>query len=207
MIKFYIVDVETNGIRTNYHEVNEISIIRYDDRVQLTEFIKCENPSRSSFDALKITKKTMSDLQRGKSKEEVVDKIIYFLEEDGLTPSHRCFIAHNASFDRRFLHALFDSTNKTLPVNLWLCTMALTKSFYKKAGIKAKANLHDACDNVGVKKIHDSHSSKVDTRNTYLLHKDLVEVKNIDYLPHIKTFPHIVDTLDSELDPDLLDLE
>jgi len=205
MIKFYIVDVETTGLNASLHEVNEVSIIRCEDKVQLTQFIKCEHPERANFDALKITNKTMADLQKGNSKEYVVDKIITFLSEDDLTSAHRCFVAHNASFDRKFLHALFEKVDKELPVNLWLCSMALTKTFYKKAGIKAKANLHAACDNVGVKRFNDCHTSKVDTRNTYLLHRDLVEVKGIDYLPLIKTLPHVIDTLDSELDPDLLD--
>lgn len=208
---FYIVDVETTGLRNNYHEINEISIIRCSDRVQLTEFIKCEYPERASFDALAITKKTLADLDKGKSKEKVVELIDKFLNEDGLTSAHRCFVAHNYSFDKKFIHSLYDQVNKQCPVDLWLCTMALTKQYAKQIGlVKPKVNLHAACDIVGVKKLSDAHASKVDSRNTYLLHKDLVEVKQVDYLPFIKTAAHRLtntSTDDGEgLDPSLLDL-
>jgi DNA polymerase III epsilon subunit-like protein len=186
-IQWYVIDSETNGLNSNKHEVNEISIIRVSDRVQLTEFIICEHPENSSFDALKVTGKTLADLNKGKSKEEVVDKVDRFLNEDGLTPPYRCFIAHNANFDRKFIHVLY--------------------SYIKQTGQKSLANLHAACDFVGIKKLSSAHNSKVDTRNTYLLYKDLIENKNVDYLKFIKSFPHVIDTnIDGEgLDPDLLD--
>src|SRR5258708_14485355 len=108
-LQYYVCDVETNGLKINYHEINEISIIRCHDRVQLTEFIKCESPERSSFDALAITKKTLADLEKGVSKEEAVEKIDKFLGADGLTPAHRCFIGHNVNFDRKVIHSLYSS--------------------------------------------------------------------------------------------------
>lgn len=188
---FYVVDVETTGLRSDYHEVNEISIIRCKDRVQLTEFIKCQYPERASLDALTITRKSMADLRIGKSKAEVVNNVDKFLNEDGLTPAHRCFIAHNYSFDKKFIHALYEQVGKVCPVNLWLCTMELSKQYAKQLGIiKPKVNLHAACDMVGIKKISEAHTSKLDSRNTYFLHKDLVEVKKLDYLPFIKTAVH-----------------
>src|ERR1700722_11098098 len=106
-IEFLIIDSETTGTNPNYHEVNEVSIIRCKTKVQLTEFIKCDYPERASMDALMITKKTLADLGKGNTKEYVVDKIDRFLNTDGLTPAHRCFVAHNWSFDKRFIHALY----------------------------------------------------------------------------------------------------
>lgn len=206
-LNFYITDVESSGLSTKIHEVNEISIIRVSDRVQLTEFIKCEHPETASFDALKITGKTLDDLSKGKSKEEATNRVDKFLTEDGLSPAHRCIIAHNASFDRRFIHTLYSKVNKRFPADLWLCSMEMFKSYVKKTNQKSLANLHAACDFLGVKKLSAAHASKVDTRNTYLLYKDLVENKNVDYLKFIKSFPHVIDTnIDGEgLDPDLLD--
>jgi len=207
-IKFYICDSETTGLDGKKHEVNEISIIRCDDRVQLTEFIKCDYPERASFDSLRITQKTIADLSKGKTKEEVISKVDQFLNEDGNTPAGRCFICHNAAFDRKFIHALYDKLNKTCPVDLWLCTLAMTKFYIKQTGQKSLANLHAACEFVGVKMLSGAHNSKVDTRNTFLLYKNLIDDKQIDYLPFIKSFPHIVNSsLDGDgLDPDLLDL-
>lgn len=206
---YYIIDTETTGLRSDYHEMTEVSIIRCADRVQLTQFIKCEFPERANFDALAICKKTMSDLEKGFAKEIVVEKVNQFLIEDGLTPAHRCFVAHNYSFDKKFIHALYEKVGQQCPVDLWLCTMALTRVYAKQIGlIKPKVNLHAACDIVGVKKLSDAHNSKVDSRNTYLLHRQLVDEKKVDYLPFIKTAEHKIiqsSTEDGGLDPDLLD--
>lgn len=208
MLKFYVIDTETTGLSSTMHEMTEIGIIRCEDRVQLHRLIKCEHPERANFDALKVTKKTMADLRKGNDKAAVVAECNKFFSEDGATPAGRVIIGHNIQFDRKFLHALWDSQGSVFPANLWLDTIALTKVYMKKVGIKSrKTNLHAACDYAGIKKLSDAHNAKVDSRNTYLLHRDLVEVKGIDYLPFIKTVPHIVDTLDSELDPDLLDEE
>ena len=212
-INYYVIDLETNGIKAGYHTTNEVSIIRCLDKVQLTEFIRCETPERSSWDAMAITKKTLADLDKGISKEEAVEKINKFLNEDGLTPAHRCFIGHNVSFDRRFIHALYESVGQKFESNLWLCTMALTKQYAKQIGlVKPKVNLHASCDMLEINKISTAHASKVDSRNTYLLYKKLVDEKKIDYLPFIKTAPHnfnssnMSDDDDERLDASLLDI-
>lgn len=208
MLHYYVIDTETTGLRSGYHEINEISIIRCTDRVQLTEFIRCEHPERASFDALKITNKTISDLSSGNSKSYVLEKIDKFLEQDGVTPAHRCFVAHNVSFDRKFIHALYTELNRKCPVDLWMCTMALTKDYAVKLGMKKpKVNLHAACDIVGVKKLSAAHASKVDSRNTYLLWKNLMEEKKVNYLPFIKTAVHSLNKQESEEESDLIDFD
>ena len=211
-LQYYIIDTETTGLKSGYNEMTEIGIIRCSDRVQLWRQIKCEFPERANFDALAITKKTIADLSNGLSKEAVVEECEKFFNEDGLTPAHRCIVAHNAPFDQKFIHALWDSCGKEFPANLWLCSMAMTRAYIKKMGIdeeykkrglpKPKVNLHAACDIVGIKKISEAHNAKVDSRNTYLLHKNLVEDKQLDYLPLIKTAVH---TLHTPLNPDDLD--
>lgn len=206
-IQFYIVDTETTGLDSAYHELNEISIIRCKDRIQLTEFVKCDYPERANFDSLAITNKTIHDLHKGNSKEIAIDRIDKFLNEDGLSPAHRCFVAHNYSFDKKFIHKFYEKVNKGCPVNLWLCTMALTKQYAKNIGlIKPKVNLHASCELVGIKKLAQAHTSKIDARNTFLLHKDLVENKKVDYLPFIKTAIHQTAAQeDEEIDMSLLE--
>lgn len=206
MIKYYVTDVETTGLDSKMQEITEISIIRADDKAQLTKMIKCEYPERASLDALKITRKTMQDLISGEPKESVIDRIDKFFLEDNSQPSHRCFIGHNVGFDRKFIHALYDKVNKKCPVDLWLDTMSLTKTFVKTAGMKSKVNLQAACDLVGIKKIATSHTSKHDARNTYLLWKELVDNRKIDFLPHIKNIPHFVPISNDDLE-DLSDIE
>lgn len=190
-IKYYVIDTETTGLKTKYHEMVEIGIIRCSDRVQLWRQIKAIYPERASFDALAITKKTLADLEKGMDRLSVVEECNKFFNEDGATPAHRCIVAHNAPFDRKFLHALWEQCNQPFPANLWLDTIALTKEYIKQQGLaKSKVNLHAACDVVGIKKISEAHNAKVDSRNTYLLHRELVEKKNVNYLPFIKTAEH-----------------
>ncbi len=211
---YYVIDTETTGLKAGYNEMTEIGIIRYSDRVQLWRQIKCEYPERANFDALAITKKTMADLEKGYAKEAVVAECNKFFNEDGATPAHRCIVAHNAPFDRRFLHALWEACGQEFPAHLWLDTIALTKDYAKNMGllqpkVKQSFALHPACDLVGIKKISDAHNAKVDSRNTYLLHRDLVENKKVDYLPFIKTAVHTISTTtndDDGLDPSLLDI-
>lgn len=209
-LKYYTIDTETTGLSAKYHEITEIGIIRNEDRVQLHRNVKCDYPERANFDALAITKKTLADLSRGFSKRDVVQECNKFFSQDGLTPAHRVIIAHNAAFDRKFLHALWESCGEIFPAHLWLDTISLTKDYAKKIGlVKPKVNLHAACDIVGIKKISEAHNAKVDSRNCFLLHKNLVEEKKIDFLPFIKTAIHegVVSNTEDGLDPSLLDFE
>jgi len=195
--------------------MTEIGIIRCTDRVQLWRQIKCEFPERANFDALAITKKSMSDLERGHIKESVVDECEKFFAEDGATQGHRCIVAHNAAFDRKFLHALWEQCGKQFPANLWLDTISLTKDFLKKtdnstlnivktATGRVSTQLHACCDMVGIKKISEAHNAKVDSRNTYLLYRNLIEEKKVDYLPFIKTEVHAISTPSTDDDgPDM----
>lgn len=215
-LQYYVIDTETTGLKSGYHEITEIGIIRVTDRVQLWRQIKCNYPERANFDALAITKKTMSDLERGYDRDAVIAECEKFFAEDGLTPAHRCIIAHNAPFDRKFLHAMWEAAGKEFPAHLWLDTISLTKKFIdendtsqlnivKTATGRVSTQLHACCDMVGIKKISEAHNAKVDSRNTYLLYRNLIDDKKVDYLPHVKTHVHtVVAPTDDGLDPALL---
>lgn len=201
-LNYYIIDTETTGVKSSWHEITEIGVIRCVDRVQLHRCVKCDYPERANVDSLRITNKTLKDIVQGSSKQDVVDEVNKLLTEDNLTPDHRCIVAHNAAFDRRFLYALWEEVGQTFPANLFLDTIALTNDFIKKTDTskltlaktatgRISKKLSDACDMVGVKRVAGvSHSAKIDSRNNYLLWKKLVDDHKIDYLPHIKTFAH-----------------
>jgi DNA polymerase III epsilon subunit-like protein len=218
---YYVIDTETTGLKTDYHEMSEIGIIRYTDRVQLWRQLKCDYPERANFDALAITKKTLADLERGLDKFQVVEECEKFFAEDGATPAHRCIVAHNAAFDRKFLHALWAQCGKQFPANLWIDTISMTKDFIKQVDIstlnitktatgKTSTKLHACCDIVGIKKLSEAHNAKVDSRNTYLLFRNLMDEKKIDHLKFIKTEIHSFNSVDNAsddgLDPSLLDI-
>jgi DNA polymerase III epsilon subunit-like protein len=160
---------------------------------------------------LRITNKTLADLGQGYTKEQVVEECDKFFNEDGLTPVHRCIIAHNAPFDMRFCHALWAKVGKEFPAALWVDSMQIVRAYAKKIGlVKPKVNLDASCNMLGIKKFAGAHSAQSDTRNTYLLWKALTETHNMDPLPFIKTLPHVLNPVDDSedcgLDPALLDL-
>jgi hypothetical protein len=105
---------------------------------------------------------------------------------------------------------MWASEGQEFPAHLWLDTIAMTREFLKKEGIKTRiVNLNASCDYVGIKKLSKAHNAKVDSRNNYLLYRGLVDDKKIDHLPFIKSFPHIISPTiadDDGLDPDLLDI-
>jgi DNA polymerase III alpha subunit (gram-positive type) len=194
-LNFYCLDLETNGLvfTNNFHEICELSILRATDRVQLSRQVKIDRPENSSFDALRITNKTIEDLKKGISKQQLIQEVEMFLAEDGTTAEHRCLIGHNIiNFDRKFLWQLWSYYNKSFPFSLYLDTMNMSKAYIKKMGMKGqKSNLGAACDLLGVEKRAGAHAAKVDTRNCYLLWQKLIEV--VDYLEHIKRIPHSTD--------------
>lgn len=202
-LSYFIVDVETTGLRHGHHDIVEISVIRYADRLQLSEQVKAVNPYNASYDALQITGKTMKDLYYGIDQEEMIEKVNDFINLDGLTPAHRCFVGHNVSFDRKFLHHTWSSHNKILPADLWLDTLALSKRLAKARGLEKNAegrqkfNLYATCDLFGVKKMGQAHTAKDDTRNTYMLFKYLLE-NDADILDNIKRIPHGKEDDDNE---------
>lgn len=211
-LKYYVIDIETTGLKKDYHEMSELSIIRAEDRMQLTRMVKCNYPERASLDALEITKKTFDDLRQGTLKSDLVREANEFFSKDGAMPAARCIVGHNIiNFDKKFLHALWESEGQEFPAHLWLDTITLTKKFLeshevaenkiiKTATGKISTTLHASCDMTGVNKIASAHNAKSDTRNTYMLWKKLVDEYEIDYLPHIKNFPHVIKKNEDELE-------
>lgn len=189
-LAFYILDTETTGLKVGEQEIVEISIIRCSDKHQLTRTIRALKPKNASYDALMITGKTMKDLQKGITQQEAIQDVDQFLQQDGLTPAHRCIVAHNASFDRRFLHYLWEDHSKPFLADLWLDTIPFAKRLAVEMGQpKAKVKLDAAMDLFGLKKYGGMHTAKGDSRNTYLLWKHLMDSK-IEYIDLIKQIPH-----------------
>jgi DNA polymerase III epsilon subunit-like protein len=158
----------------------------------LTRRIKCERPELSSPKALEITGKTKADLLIGLPKEEAVEIFSSFLEEDGLTPAHRCIVAHNKAFDMKFVHALYKACGKVFPANMWLCTMEMTRAYAKSKGIiKPKVNLEASLQLMKIAGINRAHNACDDTKNEFLLWEELIK-QGVDHLTMIKSVPHIL---------------
>jgi len=196
-LAYYVMDTETTGIKHSFHDLVEISIIRFSDKTQITKIIKAENPRNASFDALRITGKTMQDLYKGITIIEAIEAVNNFFAEDGLTPAHRCLVCHNAPFDRKFVHHAWNKHNQEFPAELWLDTLTLCRKQAAPLIAKAKENgtkrpelnLHAACDLFGVKKIAQAHNARDDSRNTYLLLKKFI-ADDVNFVDLIKRIPH-----------------
>lgn len=195
-ITYYILDTETTGLKHDFHDLVEISVIRYDDRLQLSKKVRALRPENANYDALQIIGKTVKDLYDGIERTEMVEEVHHFLNMDGLTPAHRCIVAHNAPFDRKFMHHIWARHKKVFPADLWLDTLTLSRRVAKSRGIDKKAdgerqsfNLYSACDLFGIKKVGAPHNAQDDTRNTYLLLKHFMS-EGVNILDMIKRIPH-----------------
>lgn len=188
---YYIIDTETTGLSVDKNEITEISIIRCSDRIQINKMVKCEHPETAHPGALAITNKSYADLLNGDSKEETVENIDNFLAQDGSTPEHRCFVAHSASFDKRFCHAFWDKCSKKFQGNLWMCTKEFTRGYTYLQGIqKPKLTLEASLSHAGIKPKFGAHSALIDTQNTYVLWSKLMK-SQLNHLNYIKIDAHL----------------
>lgn len=205
-LQYYVLDIETTGFSPDKHEITEVGIVRVKDKTQFFKHVRCDFPERASLDSLRITNKTLEDLAVGESKEDLINKVNDFLNEDGLTPQHRVIVGHNiVNFDRKFLCKLWKDYDQVFPASLWLDTMKMMKAYAKKAGlVKPKFNLQASADICGIKKMANIHNAKSDSRQTYYLFQDLVNVKKIDHLLMIEKFVQS-DSSNNEFDMSLLD--
>lgn len=201
MIKYYVLDTETTGLKAGYNEIIQLSIIRQEDDFQANVNINPDFLDRISGDVLRIVNKTKYEIKKGIDKKDAVDYIDNVFSRDGLSSKKRCIIAHNASFDMRFCHALWASVGKQFPADLWLCSLALSKEYSNSIGIdkfaksqnqlKPKYGLNFCLDAVGLEPIEGQHNAIIDTENTNRLVKFLMQ-QNINHVPLIKNNPHKV---------------
>lgn len=188
-IEFYCLDSETNGLKSGFHELTEICTVRVRDRLQLARNIKAMYPERSAPRALEVTGKTINDLMKGASQEEVIAAFEEFFAQDGKQPKHRCIIAHNVSFDKKFLQFLWASNGKRFPCDMWVDTVQMTRKWAAEKGLgKPSVKLAAAADMLGVRQVQGVHNAISDTQNLYFIWNRLI--KDIDYLDFIKLEPH-----------------
>jgi len=211
MIHYYILDTETTGLSMDVHEINQISVMRVQDKEQVTFQIKVKKPHVYSKEALDVQGIHPSDLKIGVPIEEAVEAIDMFLQEDGKTRAHRCIIAHNAPFDRKFVHKAWDTANKEFPADLWICTQSFGKRYVKKHGgdklakaqldagvdikadklgkLKPKFGLNNLLLGVGLKPKDGAHRAEIDVQNTLEWYNWLMS-SNTEHVSLISRVPH-----------------
>lgn len=222
MILYYILDTEVTGLSVDVHEINQLSVMRVADEEQLSLQIKVKKPHVYNAQSLEIQGIRPSDLKEGIPLEEAVDMVDMFLAEDGKTKAHRCIIAHNAPFDRKFVHRAWDNVDKEFPADLWMCTQSFGKRYVKKHGgdkiaklqkdagidiktdkygkLKPKFGLNNFMIGVGLDPKAGAHQAKVDVQNTLSLYHWLMN-SNTEHVSLISRIPH------KEVKPTDLDLD
>ena len=113
-----------------------------------------------------------------------------FSQLDGSNPESRCIIGHNIGFDRRFVWRHWEAIGRKFPAHLWLDTLEVMRKLAKKRQlVKPKLSLQASCEMLNIKTGNGWHSAKGDTRNCFLLWRELMkEFDNIDF---IKSLPHM----------------
>lgn len=94
---FVAIDVETTGLSPIYHELIEISAIKYQGTKKLDTFSTLIKPkARIPYHITNITGITNEMVQNAPTVESVMPKLIEFVGENPI-------VAHNASFDYKFI--------------------------------------------------------------------------------------------------------
>jgi len=151
---FAVIDFETTGILPErHHRVIEVAVVHVDPNGQITgRWETLINPGRD-LGPQHIHKIRAADILDAPNFADIAPDLIALL--DG-----RVLVAHNASFDARFLIAELERLGHW-PVFEKLCTMQLAREFIPGAG----RSLQDCCDAYGIPLI-GAHRASVDALAT-----------------------------------------
>ena len=178
-MRYFVIDLESDGLKCGYNQITECSILNCQTMEQITWLIRIKDPKRCSKQALYVTKKTAEELMsRGRYIEDVLDEISEFILRDVASSDEIVMIAHNSSFDRRFIEDAYMSNKKKFPGVYWLCTKEMSSKYTKNVlGIQKTSHaLNEMLITAKIKSAEtdDIHSACVDTRNTFRLWKKMV---------------------------------
>lgn len=94
---YVILDFETTGFDPFQNEPIQIAAVRYEQFIEKERFVSYIKPIKPIPPFItELTGITNDDVNNAQPVEEVLEKLIYFLKTDPI-------VAHNASFDMKFL--------------------------------------------------------------------------------------------------------
>lgn len=167
-MSFAVIDFETTGLMPERHDrVIEVGVVLTDDRGRSEyEWTTLVNPHRDAGNAA-IHGIRSADLAGAPDFDEIADFLIGLL-------SGRTVVAHNASFDMRFLHAELARASYNIAARPpALCSM-------KWAGrIIGAAKLQHCCEALDIELI-DAHTALADARATAELVARLQQIASVD---------------------------
>lgn len=117
LAEFVAVDLETTGLDFERDSLLELGAVRFRDGVEVASFSRVVKPGRplSAFIET-LTGITAAEAESGHDLSETLREFVEFC---GALPR----VAHNASFDRRFLRKAFDGCGMEEPQVLWFDTL------------------------------------------------------------------------------------
>ena len=164
---FAVIDFETTGLIPGRHDrVIEVAVVHVDPSGAITgQWETLINPARD-LGRQHIHHIAAADIIDAPTFAQIAPKLVELL--DG-----RVVVAHNATFDARFLLAEFDRIGYWGTVET-LCTMQLAREFIPGAG----RSLKDCCDAYGIE-LENAHRASADALaaaqllGAYLLEKPM----------------------------------
>lgn len=155
---YAVIDLETTGLAPSYgHRIIEIGIVHVtpDGEVERT-FETVVNPNRD-LGPVHIHRLRGADMAGAPTFEDIAGDLVDRLRG-------RVVVAHNASFEARFLHAEFERLGHRSPLkqaSSALCTMRLAQEFLPGSGRK----LADCCSAYDIELV-DAHEALADAHAT-----------------------------------------
>jgi len=145
---FVVVDVETTGTRAYRGDrVTEVAVVRVRDGVATTVFDSLINPERSIPPAIvAITNITWEMVKDAPRFGDVCDQLLGVLEGN-------VFVAHNATFDWRFLSAEIERVTRRRLEGRKLCTVRMARRLVPQL---RRRNLDSIASFYGIE-IHGRH--------------------------------------------------
>lgn len=165
-MNFVIIDLETTWLSPHKHGITEIAAVRFDGKNIVETFQSLVNPERHvpSF-ITKLTGITNDMISESPTIQNILPDFISFLGED-------IFVAHNSSFDLRFLnHARYTHFGEYFS-NPTLCTRNLAKHLVPEL---PKRNLAVLCEHFGITNSR-AHRALQDVEATIELLKNYLRI-------------------------------
>jgi len=156
-LSYAVVDVETTGVSPDRgHRITEIAVVEVRDGVISEDFQTLVNPGRSIPSQISALTGITNEMVSGAPFfDEVAEDLFEWLEG-------RVFVAHNASFDWRFIHHQMTGTLGYAPQSPRLCTVQMAR---RLAPQLARRNLDSIAAHFGVP-IHIRHRAYGDALAT-----------------------------------------
>lgn len=165
MAGFAVVDLETTGFNARGSDrVVEVAVVHSDRQGRITgQWQTVLNPDRD-LGPQHIHGIRGADAILAPRFADIVDSLSELLEG-------RILVAHNISFDLRFLEAEYERLGKQLPVVVTACTMQLAQRYLPGSGRALK----DCCDAFDIP-LENAHAALVDAVATAMLLSNYIAV-------------------------------